>query len=470
MLGRNLELARNMVLDQLAEKRIVAVGHHVVIAQAAAHEYLFNAVKLAQFAQQPQVIRVVGFEVLARGREQAALVFAQAVLLLLLAGREAEIRGRPADVVEVALEAGVPVVMELPVCYASGSAEYFAAGAISLFEQLGCIDSICFGSECGDYKVLERIARVTADEPEEYKFSLQEALRKGISFPRARQMALKAYLKDDSLDVILEQPNNILGIEYIKALYKKKSSIKTYTIKRMVSGYHDEELTGSYSSASAIRKLLAYASSSIHLEEEGMFDEPAMSEVLTRLEGQVPPSCIRLLEEMHRTRYPIYSNDFSLLLKYKLLTETSDTLVKYKDVTEDLANRIMNHANDFITFDQFCDLLKTRDMTYTRISRSLFHILLDITNEDMLSYQEEGYCQYARILGFRKDAGQILSCLKNSSSVPIITKLTQTEDLTPAGLNMLSKDIFASNLYESIITNKFKLPFINEYQHQIVRI
>ena len=126
----------------------------------------------------------------------------------------------------------------------------------------------------------------------------------------------------------------------------------------MVSGYHDEELTGSYSSASAIRKLLAYASSSIHLEEEGMFDEPAMSEVLTRLEGQVPPSCIRLLEEMHRTRYPIYSNDFSLLLKYKLLTETSDTLVKYKDVTEDLANRIMNHANDFITFDQFCDLLR----------------------------------------------------------------------------------------------------------------
>lgn len=109
-------------------------------------------------------------------------------------------RGAPAIMpkhlrAEVALEAGVPVVMELPVCYAAGSAEYFAAGAISLFEQLGCIDSICFGSECGDYKVLERIARVTADEPEEYKFSLQEALRKGISFPRARQMALKAYLR-----------------------------------------------------------------------------------------------------------------------------------------------------------------------------------------------------------------------------------------------------------------------------------
>ena len=284
-------------------------------------------------------------------------------------------------------------------------------------------------------------------------------------------MALKAYLKDDSLDAVLEQPNNILGIEYIKALYLKKSPIKTYTIKRMVSGYHDETLSESYSSASAIRRLLAYASSSIHLEDEGMFDEPVMSEVLTRLEGQVPPSCIRLLEETHRTRYPIYSNDFSLLLKYKLLTETKDTLVKYMDITEDLANRIMNHANDFITFDQFCDLLKTRDMTYTRISRSLFHILLDITRYDMLACKEDGCCQYAHILGFRKDAANVLSHLKAHSSVPLITKLAQADNaLNDTGSRMLAQDIFASNLYESIITNKFKLPFVNEYQQSILRI
>lgn len=384
-------------------------------------------------------------------------------------------RGAPAIMpkhlrAEVALEAGVPVVMELPVCYAAGSAEYFAAGAISLFEQLGCVDSICFGSECGDYNALERIAHVVADEPENYRFALQEGLRKGLSFPRARQQALKSYFKDDSLDIILEQPNNILGIEYIKALYLKKSPIKTYTIKRMVSGYHDDSLSGSYSSASAIRKLLAYASNSIHLEEDGMFDEPLMSEVLTRLEGQVPPSCIRLLEETHRTRYPLYSNDFSLLLKYKLLTEDSDSLVKYVDVTEDLANRIMNHANDFITFDQFCDLLKTRDMTYARISRCLFHILLGITQHDMLRYKKDGFCQYAHILGFRKDAASVLSYLKKHSSVPLVTKLTQTEALSNTGTNMLERDIFASNLYETVITNKFKLPFINEYQQPIVVI
>lgn len=384
-------------------------------------------------------------------------------------------RGAPAIMpkhirAEIALEAGVPVIMELPVCCASGSAEYFAAGAISLFEQLNCVDAICFGSECGDYQILEKIARITADEPEEYRFSLQEALRMGYSFPRARQMALKAYLKDDSLDAILEQPNNILGIEYIKVLYKKKSNMEIHTIKRMVSGYHDEELTEGYSSASAIRKLLAYAGNSIHLENEGLFDEPSLSEVLIRLEDQVPPSCIRLLEEMHRNRYPVYANDFSLLLKYRLLTETADSLMRYMDVTEELANRMVKHANDFITFDQFCDLIKTRELTYTRVSRCLLHILLGITTGDMLEYREEGFCQYARILGFRKDSTRLLSYLKEHSKVPLLTKLTQTQELSNTGLKMLRQDIYASNLYESVITNKFKMPFINEYQQQVVRV
>ena len=227
---------------------------------------------------------------------------------------------------------------------------------------------------------------------------------------------------------------------------------------------------GSYSSASAIRRLLSFSSQSVLLEKDGMFDEPSMSEVLGRLEGQVPPSCIRLLEETHHSRYPVYPNDFSLLLKYRLLTETRESLTKYLDISEDLANRIINNANDFISFDQFSDQLKTREMTLSRICRCLFHILLNIRKEDLLTYKEQGYCQYARILGFRKDARRLFSLLKNSSQVPLVTKLTQTGNLSSAGLSMLKTDIFAANLYESIITNKYKMPFINEYQQQILRI
>ena len=396
-------------------------------------------------------------------------------VLVLMSGNFVQ-RGAPAVMpkhlrTEIALGAGVPVILELPVCFAVGSAEYFAAGAISLFEKLGCIDAICFGSECGDLEILTRIAHAAADEPEEYCLALKDALRKGFSFPRARQAALGSYLNDDRIDAVIEQPNNILGIEYIKALYQKKSPIKIYTIKRIVSGYHDEHLSGEgYSSASAIRKLLAYTGSSLHLEAEGLFDEPALSEVLTRLENQVPPSCIRLLEEMHRSRYPVYANDFSLLFKYKLLTETADSLMRYMDVTEELANRIIRHANDFVSFDQFCDLLKTRDVTHTRISRCLFHILLGITADNMQEYRDEGFCQYARILGFRKDSIHLLSFLKHHSGIPLLTKLTQTNGLSNTGLKMLKQDIFAANLYESVITNKFKIPFINEYWQQVVKI
>lgn len=383
-------------------------------------------------------------------------------------------RGAPAIMpkrlrTKVALEAGVSIVLELPVCWATGSAEYFAAGAVSLLERLGCVDAICFGSECGDFSLLDEIAKVTADEPQEYQFSLQEGLRNGMSFPLARQMALKAYFKDDRLDLILEQPNNILGIEYLKALHRNNSPMKAYTIQRKVSGYHDTQLSESCSSASAIRRLLEFAGNSIHLESDGLFDEPTLSETMTRLEGQVPPSCIRLLEESYRKRYPVYSDDFSLLLKYQLMKESRDSLVKYQDVSEELANRIMNCRNDFLHFDQFCGLLKTKELTYSRISRSLFHILLHITRADMLSYQEEGGCPYARILGFRKDSAPFLSKLKRSSQIPLVTKLSQTETFIGAAARMIEQDIFAADLYESVITDKYKLPFISEYQQQIVR-
>lgn len=384
-------------------------------------------------------------------------------------------RGAPAIMpkhlrAEIALEAGVDVLMELPVCYAVCSAEYFAAGAIDLFERLGCVDSICFGSECGDYGLLARAAHILADEPEGYRQSLKDLLKSGMSFPLARQKALQEYLQDDSLDSVLEQPNNILGIEFIKALYERRSPMKSYTIRRMVSGYHDTGLSSAYSSASAIRRLLSFAGQSVLLDKDGMFDEPSMSEVLGRLEGQVPPSCIRMLEETHHSRYPIYTNDFSLLLKYRLLSETRDSLTEYQDISEDLANRILNNANDFISFDQFSSQLKTREMTLSRICRCLFHILLNIRKEDLLRYKEQGYCQYARILGFRKDARRLLTLLKSHSQVPLVTKLTQTEKLSPTAISMLKTDVFASNLYESIITNKYKMPFINEYQHQILRI
>ena len=376
---------------------------------------------------------------------------------------------------EMALKAGASAVLELPVCFAAGSAEYFAAGAIALAEKAGCVDAVCFGSECGDIGILERIAEVLIQEPEEYRACLQENLKSGRSFPQARQTALKSYfngslkgsLGDADLDAILGLPNNILGIEYIKALRSKKSAMAVHTIRRIGSGYHSETLPdGScYGSASAIRRLISDVSG-----KTSRAYRTSLSSVQPLLDKQVPPFCIPVFHDAFGKRYPISGDDFSLLIKYRLMTETPDTLMRYMDVTEDLANRIKKHRDEFITLSQFLSLIKTRDITYTRISRCLFHILLNITKEDLLLYKRKGFCQYARILGFRTDGTPLLSLLKSCAGVPLITKLTRTDALSSTGLNMLRQDIFASDLYESVITDQFQTPFINEYQKQVVKI
>lgn len=356
-----------------------------------------------------------------------------------------------------ALLSGADLVLELPVCFATGSAEFFAMGAIVLLDSLGCVDSICFGSECGDSEILRKIAKILLEEPDDYKKALQNALRKGMSFPQARQHALQGYFINNHFDAnaladVLSQPNNILGIEYMKALYQRNSSMKAYSIRRIGAGYHESELTEKYSSASAIRQSLA---------------KDSLSESIYR---QLPFAAQTIMKETFDMRYPVYANDFSLILKYKLLQETKKSLTSYMDVSEDLANRIINLRNDFQSFDDFCDSLKTKDMTYARISRGLLHILLNIRTEHLANYKKNGYCHYAHILGFRKSSTELLSLLKGTSKVPLLTKLTQTEDLSEAGCQMLLQDIFAGDLYESVITDKFETSFINEYRQQIVKV
>lgn len=382
-------------------------------------------------------------------------------------------RGAPAIMpkhirTEMALKSGVSAVIELPVCYAVGSAEYFARGAVSLFNQLGCIDTICFGTECGDHDVLAKIAYVTADEPPVYKEMLQSFLREGIAFPLARQKALSAYFENDTLDTVLEQPNNILGIEYIKALYQSKSPIKPIAIQRKMSNYHDTELSESYGSASAIRRLLAFSGNSYSVSSDTAYEEPPLSSILTRLNEHVPAASVQLLSDSHRIRYPVYANDFSLLLKYKLLNESRESLCDYVDVSKVLANRIINSLNDYVSFEQFCDLLKTREITYSRISRSLFHILLNMKKETFERFLSSGTTSYAHVLGFRQQDSEVLGVLKEHGSIPLITRLTEQKHLTETGREMLEMDITASHIYESVITEKFKYPFKNEYLQPII--
>lgn len=370
-------------------------------------------------------------------------------------------RGAPAVMpkhlrAESALLSGASLIIELPVCFATGSAEYFAQGSISLLNQLGCIDSICFGSECGDLHLLKEIAQILADEPIEYQTALKQALKEGASFPAARQEALNIY--SDKYSEILASPNNILGIEYLKALAKIHSKMEPFTIKRIGAGYHDMDIDGQFSSATAIRSDI-YQLADVNSSSESI--------PLTHIQTQVPSSCHELMKKNYQTRYPVKSDDFSLLLKVKLLSETADSLSHYLDISPELANRILRLRNNYLSFEQFCDLLKTKELTRSRISRSFIHVLLGITNDWLTAMKAPA--PYARILGFRRDHADLLGILKRTSDIPLITSPARTV-LADTAYQMLELDIYASDLYESVITDLYGTPFHNELTKQIIKI
>lgn len=342
---------------------------------------------------------------------------------------------------ECALNSGADLVVLLPVRYATASAEDFALGAVSIADRLGCVDALCFGSECGDIRLLKQTAEILAKEPEEYRLHLKEALKQGCSFPKAREIALYRYTKEPEIKEIIKEPNNILGIEYIKALLCLESSIMPFTIQRNDQGYHDLTLSGcEYVSASAIRN---------QMQTDGLTE---------KLKTYMPDSSYHLLKESESKHFPITADDFSLLLKYRILGEDKNSLCSYADVSLELANRIKNQENRLTTFSSFCDLLKTKELTYSRISRALLHIVLNIKKTDRKSLPS-----YAKILGFTENGIRLMRRIKENRQIQTSTKWNDlTEDT--------SEDIFAANLYESIISNKFKTPFHNEYEHPVIRI
>ncbi len=371
---------------------------------------------------------------------------------------------------EMALKCGASAVFELPVCYATGSAELFAEGAVSFLDQLGVVNALVFGSESNNLDGLSKIADLLVEEPAQYRSVLQSALKNGASFPSARQEAVSACFHENDCSILLNDPNNILGIEYLKALKRQKSRIKPYTIPRRGAHYHDQNLHTSYSSASAIRSLLAYSGSALHITQTDDVASSGIHHILGELEHQIPDACLELLKDYHQIQYPIYQNDFSLILKYKLLNKKPETLIRYMDVSTELANRICSQLNNYFHYQQFCELLKTRELTQTRINRALLHIMLGIKKKNVASYTSDHFHYYAHLLGFRKDSAKVISAIAKHSRIPLLTKLYDSEHLSDPARKMLTHDILASNLYTSVITDKYKTAFKNEYNQGILKI
>ena len=336
---------------------------------------------------------------------------------------------------EAALRSGADLVLELPVSAATGSAEYFASGAVKMLADTGIVTDLCFGSECGSLMDLQKLADILAEEPEEYQILLRKYLKEGMSFPAARAHAVKDYAPDLASD-LLDAPNNLLGLEYLKALKRLHSTILPHTIQREGNAYHDITVTdGRAASASGIRDTL--------MKSQGVFTD--------RILQQLPfPELYKDYEGLS----PVSENSFSLPLLQKLRALQDQPLDTYFGVSAELSNRIWNRLDEFSSFSGFTDLLKTRELTRTSVSRALLHVLLDV--------REYKPASVFRVLGFRKSSAILLKELSAHGNLPVITSLSQ------AGIP--PKELYADYLYESVRSLLHGRPFQNEYRRKMLVI
>jgi predicted nucleotidyltransferase len=383
----------------------------------------------------------------------------------------------------MALRNGVDLVLELPVCYATGSAEFFAHGAVSLLDKLGVVDALCFGSECGDISLLKEAAQFLLDPLATFDNQLQSFLKDGLTYPAARLKALQHSLAENdiadgqALSKVLTEPNNILGIEYMKAIHRLSSHMVPLTIQRKAAHYHDRNLSAinstldtpnlvsqvdyqeqnniTISSATAIRKAIYSRAGVIH-------------DYFTEVEHSVPKDVFTILSKNYLKTYPITEEDFAHIIKYKLQSENKHALTEYLDITSDLADRLKNITDFNHKIADLTGIIKTKNMTLTRINRSLIHLLLNIRTQTFDEYNQNGYARYARVLGIKKESSHLLRKIEKSGRIPIITKVSKAEDqLDVLGMRMLSEDLFATHLYNQAVYEKYGTIILNEYKHGI---
>lgn len=305
-----------------------------------------------------------------------------------------------------ALLNGVDMVIELPVEYATGSADVFAFGGCDIIKKSGIIDSISFGCENSSTENFINIARLLNNESEQFKAILKDELEKGITYPAARAFAIGKCL---GIDIkFLNNPNNILALEYIKNICD--TNIKPIAIKRHISEYNSQKLTGDISSATAIRQALRHNNVSLY--------------------NSIPENTVDTLKNINNIPD---IDDYTQILHYILRTQKN--INKYADITEGLDNRILSIARGQ-KISQLIEDVKTKRYTYSKIKRALLHIILGIAKTD----QDMTGIKYIRVLGIRKDKIRLLSELSNKASVPVITKVADNE-------NLLKKEIIATDIY-----------------------
>ncbi len=359
----------------------------------------------------------------------------------------------------MALNSGVNLVVELPVNYAVSSAESFAAGALKVLDYIKA-DSIAFGSESGNIERLSKLAHILCDNEDTLYKEISKYTANGISYAAARQKVVEK-LTDKDTAAMLTSSNNILAVEYLKAIIKNNYAIKPYTIKRQGDSYNDTDIRSEYASATALR---------------GNLKADNISKYIPVKAGLILSS---------NTNY-IYPDDITEALFTRLLgilfassydkNVFIENVMRYPDVNKEIAGRLYKSAMDMITrtvpqgaeskdngafsFGSLCEHIKTKEVPLSRIKRALVRITLGLDKKHMEKYANE---PYIRVLGFDKKGQEYLSYIRKTVEVPLITKIADYKE-------MLLDDIHAANIYNMIVAGKYGVKEFGDFVRGTVRV
>lgn len=330
---------------------------------------------------------------------------------------------------KMALKAGADLVIELPLLYSISSAENFAYGSMHILDKLGIVDVVSFGSEVGDVEILDAFADILYREPKEYVSLLNHELAKGVSYPKAQERAVLMYLNDiRKYANVLSNPNNILGIEYLKALKRLKSPIMPITIKREGDAYDSTKILSDFPSSRAIRKSIQKTQLYRNCMPDFAFE--ILNDQMKH--GKIVPDITRFEKE----------------IMYRLRTMLTEEIANLPDVSEGLENNIKSASNACNNLLDLISFVKSKRYTRTRIQRILLYALLGITKQDMQNSYKVS--PYIRVLGVNENGKKILSILSTNPKLNIITSPKQFLDQRGGNRilkNLLLKDIHATNIY-----------------------
>lgn len=365
---------------------------------------------------------------------------------------------------ETALLCGADLVAELPVFCAAASAEYFAEGAVRLLADLGA-DCFVFGCEpeiCADFPALAApLADLLLEEPPAYRAALRSGLSAGLPFPAARRNAAAALIPEGA--GLLDAPNSLLGLEYVKACRKRELALRPVAVERIGKGYHE--------TASALRAFLskmepeAPACRYFGPVRETVPQENAV-QVLEALSGSMPEKALAILKREAFRTFPVTENDLSLLLSFQLLNCSPSDLAGCADVGAELAARLFARRFSCFRTTDLLQSLKTKEVTYTRLSRALLHIVLQISQETQNSFRALKHSPYTRILGMTEAARPYLKAA-SLIPVPLIRQPARAEKvLSGAALDFFRQDIAAAELYRRLSWERYGVEQPSEYERR----